>query len=189
MLPRPCTSCWASTLCKNWEFQIPPSCPMKTVLGTSSWQLGHRQLGPWQLGPWHSGRTVGRHGRTIRTSSSSSQFQISSDLRWVDVISRAGHWTGEHEGGDSLQLPEFIIIMMMTMTALVKLYDIGDVHDDHDDQNCDDKIELKNMSVEIRSDFLRLWLEWWHSYDDNLINRRKCDCLDRDDQSVNRIIG
>ena len=74
------------------------------------------------------------------------------------------------------------------MTALVKLYDIGDVDDDHDDQNSDDKIELKNMSVEIRSDFLRLWLEWWHSYDDNLINRRKCDCPDRDDQSDNRII-
>ena len=77
---------------------------------------------------------------------------------------------------------------MITMTALVKLYDIGDVDDDHDDQNSDDKIELKNMSVEIRSDFLRLWLEWWHSYDDNLINRRKCDCPDRDDQSDNRII-
>ena len=46
---------------------------------------------------------------------------------------------------------------MITMTALVKLYDIGDVDDDdHDDQNSDDKIELKNMSVEIRSDFLRL---------------------------------
>ena len=77
---------------------------------------------------------------------------------------------------------------MITMTALVKLYDIGDVDDDHDDQNSDDKIELKNMSVEICSDFLRLWLEWWHSYDDNLINRRKSDCLDRDDQSDNRII-
>ena len=45
---------------------------------------------------------------------------------------------------------------MITMTALVKLYDIGDVDDDHDNQNSDDKIELKNMSVEIRSDFLRL---------------------------------
>ena len=32
-------------------------------------------------------------------------ISINTNLRWVDVISRAGHRTGEHEGGDSLQLP------------------------------------------------------------------------------------
>ena len=46
-------------------------------------------------------------------SSIESQFQFalcSGDLRWVDEISRAGHPTGEHEGGDSLQLPKIVII-------------------------------------------------------------------------------
>ena len=38
---------------------------------------------------------------------------ISTDLRWVDVISRAGHWTGEHEGGGSLQLPENVILIII----------------------------------------------------------------------------
>ena len=40
----------------------------------------------------------------------------------------------------------------------MKLYDIGDVDDDHDSQNVNDNIELENMRVDIRSNFLRLSL-------------------------------
>ena len=59
-------------------------------------------------------------------------ISINTNLRWVDVISRAGHRTGEHEGGDSLQLPGLELSVKIIIIVLRRSTIIDFCHHDND---------------------------------------------------------
>ena len=82
--------------------------------------------------PWKKFNFIFQEGNGATIITSMMVISINTNLRWVDVISRAGHRTGEHEGGDSLQLPGLELSVKIIIIVLRRSTIIDFCHQDND---------------------------------------------------------